>query len=386
MNYSTEQSLRDTYGDEEIAGVLVQAPGVESNARLEKAARTAKSEINAYLGSAGYIVPFAFTPYGKGRKALYIPDDLLSRAEAQNLSANSPINGFDLRVHFALDDWDRSYNDVSSVPTPPPPYGAAVFQKWAGVGPASIVLAVNNPWDPLSATYGQLVQELYASAGDNNNFTNSVPVGPYADGQDVLMRVTYDAATGELAFFTSLVNIYGPWLQIGPTFAGTPELLPATDDPFTLGNDGFGPLVGHIFRAMLWDEVDGTLLMDFNPETAELDTLNVAGGAGEQWQLYGAASIVQAVTAGMPPLLNPKLQQISDAFTIYHLAVSQDLSKKKYDDDRKEGLDWLQKLLEGEIQLDMELTGTPTGGSDTVVLARPRVFTASMKSVDDLFR
>lgn len=64
MNFSNEKSLKDTYGDDEVSALLLNAPGTESDARLEKAAATATAEIEDFLKMGGYTVPIPFTEYG----------------------------------------------------------------------------------------------------------------------------------------------------------------------------------------------------------------------------------------------------------------------------------------------------------------------------------
>lgn len=63
-NYSNEASLKATFGDSEVSGLLVDAPGVEDQARLDKAANAASAEIDVYLRTAGYLLPLTFSQYG----------------------------------------------------------------------------------------------------------------------------------------------------------------------------------------------------------------------------------------------------------------------------------------------------------------------------------
>lgn len=105
---------------------------------------------------------------------------------------------------------------------------------------------------------------------------------------------------------------------------------------------------------------------------AEIDTL-----------LYSANYVVPlnftpfGTTPTLPDVpipLHPAIQAISDCFTAYHLAMSTDLSKKKYEDCRQEGLNWLNRVLKGELVLQFERVDPAAGPGNLVVVARPRVF------------
>lgn len=61
--YTNEASLKATYGDKEVSGLVTTAPGVEAQFRLDKAAKEAYDKINTYLRSGGYLTPLEFTPY-----------------------------------------------------------------------------------------------------------------------------------------------------------------------------------------------------------------------------------------------------------------------------------------------------------------------------------
>lgn len=82
--------------------------------------------------------------------------------------------------------------------------------------------------------------------------------------------------------------------------------------------------------------------------------------------------------------LNGKVQEISDVFTAYYLASSEDMNKKVYEDRRAAGLDWLVAVRDGEVTLDLTLTEKLSGAGDVVVLARPAVMDVSLRSVSQI--
>ena len=62
--YSNEKSLKDTFGEAEVAGLLKDKSGQQSATRLAKAAGSAYAELNSLLYAPDYVVP-EFTPYGE---------------------------------------------------------------------------------------------------------------------------------------------------------------------------------------------------------------------------------------------------------------------------------------------------------------------------------
>jgi len=71
--------------------------------------------------------------------------------------------------------------------------------------------------------------------------------------------------------------------------------------------------------------------------------------------------------------LDGKIQEISDVFTAYYLAATEDMNKKVYTDRRAQGLDFLVALRDGDVTLGIALTERLSGAGDTVVLSRPQV-------------
>jgi hypothetical protein len=59
--YSNQDSLEAAFGVDEVTGLLGDDPDV----RLEKAAKAAFDDINAYLKTAGYLLPLIFTSFGR---------------------------------------------------------------------------------------------------------------------------------------------------------------------------------------------------------------------------------------------------------------------------------------------------------------------------------
>jgi phage gp36-like protein len=72
--------------------------------------------------------------------------------------------------------------------------------------------------------------------------------------------------------------------------------------------------------------------------------------------------------------LNALIQTISDCFTAYYLSRSTDLAKKPYDDCRAEWRAYLDRVVAGELVLDIENVDPLSGPGNLVTIARPRVF------------
>lgn len=106
MNYSNDASLKATFGDSEVTGLVTDSPGVTSPARLEKAASTAMDEINNYLRSAGYLLPLVFTEYG----ATITPPAVAIPLPAQLQMASDAFTAFHLASTMDLNK--KKYEDL----------------------------------------------------------------------------------------------------------------------------------------------------------------------------------------------------------------------------------------------------------------------------------
>jgi phage gp36-like protein len=83
--------------------------------------------------------------------------------------------------------------------------------------------------------------------------------------------------------------------------------------------------------------------------------------------------------------LMPVIQAISDCFTAFYLAASTDLNKKKYEDCRAEGLNWLNRVIEGELVLNLTRVDPLAGPGNLVTIARPQVFNRHQLSERAIF-
>ena len=88
---------------------------------------------------------------------------------------------------------------------------------------------------------------------------------------------------------------------------------------------------------------------------------------------------------GSAPLLPGTLQQASDAFTMWALCHRTDFQKKNYEDEKVRWEKWLERVRIGELRITLNGIEGPTGSGNVRVIARPRVFTASLKRPEDIF-
>ena len=124
--------------------------------------------------------------------------------------------------------------------------------------------------------------------------TSAVVAG---DGQKIWVRVTMDvdngAAGNDGAFYTSTTynpdTNQGTWSQLGTTVTtATATSIFDSTSILELGSEttGTGNLLnGRIYRAQLYSGINGTLIADFNVESAKRDAATFTATTGEVWTI-----------------------------------------------------------------------------------------------------
>jgi hypothetical protein len=136
---------------------------------------------------------------------------------------------------------------------------------------------------------GGVLQLLTVSGTTNTNVASSAAVG-FAAGTTNWVRVTWQQSTGFVNFFTSSDGV--TWTQNGTANrAGTTSATNAGSRPLRLGarSDGVSgsfPLNGTIYRAQIYNGINGTLAVDFNP-TLYTGGATYTAATGEVWTITG---------------------------------------------------------------------------------------------------
>jgi hypothetical protein len=182
-------------------------------------------------------------------------------------SADASITGdIDIRADLSADDWTPSATKVILAK-----WGTSNLSYWFGLLTTGAL------------SFGR------STNGTGSNFRTSSVLG-FSDGSFHQIRVTYNSTSGLTSFY-EFVN--GAWSLInsdtmpgaGAIFDGNASVL-VGDQNVT----GF-PWDGRIYRAKIYNGIDGTLAVDFNPADADGgDTSIVSSATGETWTIHQSGS------------------------------------------------------------------------------------------------
>jgi len=187
-------------------------------------------------------------------------------------SAASSITGdIDIQVQVALVDWTPSAIQL------------LVAKDTASVGGRSYAVFVNT-----SGTVG--FQKT--TNGTTLHIVNSSVATGFADGSTNWVRVTYASATGNVDFYYSSNGVN--WTQLGTTQTTTSGAIADTAAQLAIGvfSDAISlPANGKFYRVQIYNGINGTLAVDFNP-TLYTTGNTFTAATGEVWTRNGTAYIV----------------------------------------------------------------------------------------------
>lgn len=193
-------------------------------------------------------------------------------------TANSITGDIDIRVMVSLTDWT-------------PASEVTLWGKWLG--------ALNSSYGFNVTTAGRLA--FYSSStgagADITSNTSSESIS-FANGSIGHVRITLDVNNGAgnrvATFYTSVDGV--SWTQLGSA-QSSGVAVSIFDGISTVGNNidnGVGNrLTGKLYRASIYNGIDGDLVTDFNPgkDAQEGDTTFTSSATGEVYTVNGDASI-----------------------------------------------------------------------------------------------
>lgn len=220
-------------------------------------------------GNQPIYLPYVGTPYA------YLPGVSGNYFSTPDSVANSITGDIDIRVKVALDDWTPSAIN-------------SLFGKWD-------TTSDNRGYRVSIRTGGQIALDgsLTGATGAGMSFTAiSTSATGFSDGAAGWVRVTRASASGNCNFYIStdgeswaLLGDANVTSDAGGLFNNT-AVLQISD--FNAGA-GSQPAKGKVYRAQIYNGINGTLAVDFNPadfaETSTNGATAVSSGTGEAWTL-----------------------------------------------------------------------------------------------------
>jgi hypothetical protein len=147
-----------------------------------------------------------------------------------------------------------------------------------------------------------LLYLLTSTNGSDFAQTSSSVVVPFSAGQAGWIRVTRNATTGDVFFYTAADSSSEPssWTQLGTSQSTTPSTIYNSNSQLEIGSNlnGGNPFVGTIYRAIVRNGIAGTTVFDANFATAAADALAFTSGPGSGAYLDGSTGLVVQGVAG----------------------------------------------------------------------------------------
>lgn len=150
---------------------------------------------------------------------------------------------------------------------------------------------------------GNVLTMITSANGSATVFSQSTEQIPFANGSGGWLRVTVDVDNGAsgntVTFYTATDGV--TWARLGAAVVnvGTTSIFNSTAEVEIGAYDGggFGRFTGKIYRAQIYNGIDGTLACDFNPADAAVGaTTVVSSSTGETYTLHGNAAIIAVTT------------------------------------------------------------------------------------------
>lgn len=215
-------------------------------------------------------------PVGGTGQRMYVPGVSGAYASTPDAAPVRITGDLDLRAQVALADWTPAVS------------GSVIARLASGTNRSYRFYPAN--------TGGNILLE-WSIDGTAILSAASTVVTPFTDGQTGWVRVTLDVDNGAggntATFYTSTDGVN--WTQLGAavTAVGTTSIFAGTS-PVEIGTSVAGSgtfLVGNIYRAQIYNGINGTLVADFDPSRTTQGSTSFAASTGETWTINGRAYI-----------------------------------------------------------------------------------------------
>lgn len=206
--------------------------------------------------------------------ALNLPGVVGNYASTPDSVANSVTGDIDIVVHAALTDWTPSALPV-------------LVAKRSAAGESTTAFAFYlNPTSTLGLAFTAGATPVTATS------TASLSV---ADGADKWLRVTRDATSGEVIFYSS--DDGETWTPLGTAVASTAGLIPDTTADLQVGAQYTGgtdaPTNGRIFYAEVRNGIDGDPVAKFDPSAQADFATSWVASTGETWTVQRPGAVIR---------------------------------------------------------------------------------------------
>lgn len=204
-----------------------------------------------------------------GENYAYLPGVASNFLSVSHQASFNVTGDLDLRVYVAMDDWT-------------PASSQNLLARWEGLDIAFF-------WYLQSSGFPR----VYYRVGGSDHDRSSTAGVAFADGSPGWLRLTRNATSGDLIFYTSSDG--SSWTQLGATVAGpTGALATTTAAPLKVGEYGSGgnPAAMKVYRAQMFSGIGGTKLVD-------IDTSVISSGAATSFTaLTGQTVTINRSTSG----------------------------------------------------------------------------------------
>ena len=178
--------------------------------------------------------------------------------------------------------------------------------RWCGtlasVTPAAYYFLLNKSgglgtysyWISVASTTGDMLFSYSTTGSDtlHNISTVSIPSAGIVANTKVWLRATRSSSTGDINFYYSSNGVN--WTQLGTTVTSAPSAIYASSSSVDIGLQGstnLYPLSGKTYRAQIYNGINGTLAVDFNPSDYTAGTVFTSRNTKEVWTVSGSCKI-----------------------------------------------------------------------------------------------